>query len=436
MKRILVVFPTVWDRRQLDACREVWSARFEPVFAEPTAERVLYDFDVLGYIDEMAERWRGRIDGVTSASDYPGATVAAAIATRVGLPGSRPEAVLGCSHKYLSRLGQRRAVPEATPGFALVDSGAPEAVAAELAYPCFVKPVKGAYSIHSGRVDSPEELVAFLSTENVREFTSGYMKMFDRLVGRYLGSAVGGRYFLAEELLGGRLVTVEGFVQGGRVEILGITDSVTDPATGSFIRFDYPSDLPAAVQERMAEITARAVAAAGLDATLFNLELIWDPATGRLSIVEINPRMCGQFSDLYAKVDGVSGYEIALALAAGERPALRRRAGRHAVAASVPLRLFEPVRVARAPDAADLAAAEALFPGTLIWNECATGDRLADFDLWEDGRSRRYAVVNLGAPDRAAILERLDRVRERLGYRFEPLELEDEALARKLEQRK
>jgi hypothetical protein len=421
VKRILIVFPTVWDRRQLEACREAWSGRFEPVFAEPTAERVLYDFDVLGYIDEMVERWRGRIDGVTSASDYPGATVAAAIATRLGLPGPRPEAILGCSHKYLSRLAQRRAVPEATPGFTLVDSAAPEAVAAELTYPCFVKPVKGAYSVHSGRIDSPEELAAFLSTENVREFTSGYMKMFDRLVGRYLGSAVGGRFFLAEELLAGRLATVEGFVRGGRVELLGITDSVTDPATGSFVRFDYPSDLPEPVQERMAAITARAILAAGLESVLFNLEMMWDAASDRLSIVEINPRMCGQFSDLYAKVDGVSGYEIALALAAGEGPALRRRAGRFAVAASVPLRVFEPVRVARAPSAADLAAAEALFPGTMIWTECATGDRLAEFDLWEDGRSCRYGVVNLGAPDRAALPERLERVRDRLGYRFEPL---------------
>lgn len=425
MKRILVVFPTVWDRRQLDACRAAWSGSFEPVFAEPTAEDFPYDFDVLGYIDQTAERYRGEIDGVTSASDYPGATVAAAIATRLGLPGSRPEAILGCSHKYLSRLAQRRAVPEATPGFERVDSAAPEADAARLRYPCFVKPVKGAYSIHSGRVDSPAELVAFLSGAAVREFAAEHMRVFDRLLGRYVGTPVGGRFFLAEELLGGRLVTVEGFVRGGAsgngVELLGVTDSVTDPATGSFVRFDYPSELPAPVQERMAGIAARAIAAAGLEAVGFNLEMIWDPATDRLSIVEINPRMCGQFSDLYAKVDGTAGHQIALALAAGERPRPSRGAGPWAVAASLPLRVFEPVRVARAPSAADLAAAEALYPGTLVWTECAEGDELADFETWEDGRSCRYAIVNLGAPDRATLLERLEAVRERLGYRFEPL---------------
>lgn len=421
VKRILVVFPTVWDRRQLEACRHAWSGRFEPILTEPTAEDFRYDFDVLGFIDETAERWRGRIDGVTSASDYPGATVAAAVATALGLPGSRPEAILGCSHKHLSRRTQAAVVPEATPGFALVDSAAPAEAAGRLTYPCFVKPVKGAYSIHSGRIDSPEELVAFLSTEAVREFAEYHMKVFDRLLGRYVGSPVGGRFFLAEELLSGRLVTLEGFVRDGRVETLGVTDSVVHPETGSFVRFDYPSELPAGVQEAMAEIAARAVLAAGLESVQFNLELMWDPGSGRISIVEINPRMCGQFSDLYAKVDGVAGYQIALELAAGERPAPGRRTGRCAVAASVPLRVFEPVRVVRAPAAADLAAAEALYLGTRVWTECAEGDELSDFDRWEDGKSCRYGVINLGASDRAALLEGVERVRERLGYRFEPL---------------
>lgn len=425
-KRILFVFPTGWDRRQLEACREGWGDRFEPLFAEPSAEAVSYDFDVLDFIDRTAADWRGRIDGVASSSDYPGAPVAAALATELGLPGPRPEAVLATSHKYLSRRSQRAAVPEAVPGFALIDSAPVSpadlaAAAAKLTYPCFVKPVKGAYSIHAGRIDSPGELVEFLSTEAVQTFAARYMKAFDRLLGRYLPTPVGGRYFLAEELLTGRLVTVEGYIAGGEVEILGVVDSVTDPATGSFVRFDYPSDLPAAVQEEMAAIAARAIRASGLESTLFNLEMIWDPATGRLAIIEINPRMCGQFSDLYAKVDGVAGYEIALALAAGEPPRRARREGRFGAAASVPLRVFELVRVTRAPTPEDVAAAEALHPGTRVWTECVTGEELVDFDWWEDGKSYRYAIVNLGAPDRATLLERLEEVKERLGYRFEAL---------------
>ena len=74
-KRILFVFPTAWDRRQLEACRHGWGDRFEPLFAEPSAEAVGYDFDVLDFIDRTAAEWRGRIDGVASSSDYPGAPV-------------------------------------------------------------------------------------------------------------------------------------------------------------------------------------------------------------------------------------------------------------------------------------------------------------------------------------------------------------------------
>src|SRR5205085_1042804 len=101
-------------------------------------------------------------------------------------------------------------------------------------------------------------------------------------------------------------------------------------------------------------------------------------------IIEVNPRMCGQFADLYEKVDGTNGYEVALALAAGERPVRRLSAGSHRVAASVPLRVFAPTHVMRTPGIVDCAAAERLFPGTLVWVECEPGQDLADFESVED----------------------------------------------------
>jgi hypothetical protein len=135
----------------------------------------------------------------------------------------------------------------------------------------------------------------------------------------------------------------------------------------------------------------------------------------------VNPRICGQVADLYQKVDGVNGYEVALALALGERPPRRRGEGRYRAAASFPLRVFEPSRVLGAPGAEAIAAAEAAFPETLVWSECAAGDELADFDVDEDGTSHRYAVVNLGGESREALDARLAAVRDRLGYRMEPL---------------
>ena len=420
MKRILVVLPTIWDARQLAASRPRWRDRYEVELGEPSSEAVRWDFDVVGYVEQTAKLVRERFDGVTSSSDYPGATVAAAIATKLGLPGSRPEAVLRCSHKHASRLIQRRAVPEATPGFTLVDALDPAPGAREVTYPCFVKPVKGAFSIHSRRCDSAEELIAFLESEPVREFVTWHMRVFDRLLAEYTEIEHGGRFFLAEELLSGRLVTVEGYSVGGEVEILGVVDSVVDEATGSFLRFDYPSSLGPETVERMEEIARRAVRAMGLESQLFNVEMMHHAASGRISIVEINPRMCGQFADLYAKVHGTGGTEVALALAAGD-PLDRSRSGRYGAAVSRPLRTFEPVRVSTAPDEATVAAAEGLVPDSLVWTECALGDELVDFDRWEDGSSYRYAVVNCGGADLPEAIANAERVVERLAYRFEPV---------------
>lgn len=113
---------------------------------------------------------------------------------------------------------------------------------------------------------------------------------------------------------------------------------------------------------------------------------------------------------------------MALALARGEQPKLRRGAGRYRMASSHPLRVFEPVRVARAPAPEDVSAAAALFPETICWNECRSGDTLSDFAAGEDGASFRYGVVNLGADAIEERDARLSAVCERLGYEFEPLQ--------------
>jgi biotin carboxylase len=416
--RLLGLFETSWDRPQLEQCRDAWEGRVEIAFPAPTDSDCAADFDVLALVEQAASGALGRIDGVFSASDYPGATAAAAIATRLGLPGARPECVLRASHKYYSRRAQREVAPEAVPRFALVRPGAKARL--PFPFPVFVKPVKGSYSVLARKVSKPSELEDYLASPEVREFTNDYLGIFNRLVAAFTRFEFDGRWLLVEELLSGRLVTVEGFVCAGDVTLLGVVDSVLH-AQGSFARFDYPSSLPAEVQARMGELAARIVRRLGLDWTPFNIEMTWEPESDRIAIVEVNPRLCGQFADLYQKVDGHNGYAIALALARGEAPKPVRGGGRYALASSHPLRVLEPVRVQRAPGPEDLAAAAALVPETLVWSECRTGDALADFSRGEDGASFRYGIVNLGADSHAERAERIDAVTARLGYAFEPL---------------
>ena len=307
-----------------------------------------WDFDVLGFIENQVASGSS-LDGVFSSSDYPGAVLAGAISQRLGLPGSPPARVLASSHKYYSRISQREAVPDSTPWFQLVDPKRARGGLTELHFPCFIKPVKGAFSVMSQRLDSWEDLESFLSRPALAGFLIHYVFMFNRLVRGLTDLELDGGYFLAEDLLKGRLVTVEGYATGSTVEILGIVDSVRHAGTRSFVRFDYPSSLSRRVQTRMREVAIAVVQELQLEHTLFNIEMMYDLRRDRVFIVEVNPRMCGQFADLYENVDGRSGYDVALALAVGEPPPEKRGRTAYRVASSFPLRIFEPARVVEAP---------------------------------------------------------------------------------------
>lgn len=420
MKRVLFVFATGWDARQLEACRPSWQDEFELLWAEPSDAECPWDLDVGEWIERTARTWRGRVDGVLSSSDYPGATLAAALAQELGLPGPDPATVLRSSHKYVSRQVQQATVPEAVPTFDLVDPAHPEREPST-GFPCFVKPVKGAFSTLARRIESAAELRSFLARPAVGEFLTEWMPIFNQCVRRYADFELDGNRFLAEGLLTGGQVTVEGFSADGEVRILGVVDSVLYPGTSSFARFDYPSSFDEELRERFRDLARRTIAALGLDRAMFNVEMVHDTKRDRIGIVEVNPRLCGQFADLYEKVHGVNGYRVALELATGGAPEVVHGAGPFDVSASFPLRIFEPSRVVDAPDAARLRAVEEAYPGTRVWSECHVGQKLSDFERVEDGASARYAVVNTGAESRPALLERFEAIRAALRYRFEPL---------------
>ena len=420
MKRIALLCPNSWDEVQLARVLPRLEGQYQVLPYGPDAEDDPAGFDAVGFLEEAVEHCRREpVDGVASSSDYPGTLVAAALARELGLPGPDPEAVFRCSHKYYSRLAQRAAVPEATPAFALVDpvaAGAGEPLPLE--FPVFVKPVKSWFSVLAKRVDTPEQLRGLLGRPDVREHLTAFVAPFNQLLRRYTSLEKDGGYLLAEELCAGQQVTVEGFVCDGEVQIVGVVDSVMFPGTISFQRFDYPSGLPATVRDRMGAVAARAVRATGLDWSLFNVELFYDaaaPPGEDLRIIEINPRMCGQFADLYEMVDGTNTYEVLLALAGGDRPSWRPAGGAHDVAASFPLRGFEDRRVARVPSAEDVRAVKKRWPMTLAKAYCRPGQRLSETNQG-DGTTWRYGMVNMAGADLESMLAAFEQVKERLGF--------------------
>ena len=166
---------------------------------------------------------------------------------------------------------------------------------------------------------------------------------------RHTGQSIGSKRLIAEGILKGAQVTVEGYAFGGKASVMGIVNSIMFPGTIAFSRFDYPSRLPEDVQAHMADIAVALMQGLGFDNGLFNIEMMYDSDTGRIAIIEINPRMASQFADLYEKVDGTSSYQVLLDIAEGRAPRFTRRQGRYTFAASCVLRAFADHRVPRHP---------------------------------------------------------------------------------------
>jgi len=148
---------------------------------------------------------------------------------------------------------------------------------------------------------------------------------------------------MLEAPMRGRQFNLDGYVWQGQVRPLGVVDEVMYPNTDAFMRFEYPSKLHPDVQARAADVARRFLNAVGFDHGLFNMEFFHDEATDKITVIEFNPRMASQFSDLYLRVDGIDLHEIAFALAHGIDPAtLARQVPTAGATASFVYRSFDP----------------------------------------------------------------------------------------------
>jgi len=204
-------------------------------------------------------------------------------------------------------------------------------------------------------------------------------------------------------------------VQHGQVHPIGVVDAVMYPGTQSFMRWEHPSRLAPEVQARALDVARRFLAAIGYDHGCFNLEFFHDPASGRLSVIECNPRLASQFGDLYRRVSGRDAHAIALALALGEDPqALPRAEPSAGAAASLVYRSFEGERVPSAPGRTERAEFAHLFPDGLLFSQPKTGYGLARDFKWTG--SHRYGMVHLGGRDREHLRARAERASAVLGW--------------------
>jgi hypothetical protein len=328
MREILVLSP---QERDLTAIRSAGLAdRYRVHFVGSDLDQ-LHDFDPVEFLAEANEI---PADGVIGTKDQS-ALLAALLAERRGLPGPSPQALIACQHKPTSRARQREAAPEAVPEVALLEDGVP------FDPPFFVKPVVGRLSQNVYRIEDPSDLVGL---HEIDSYTTRYARIA-ALAGADPDAVHG---FLAEELLYGDEVTLEGYVHSGRVTTIGVTDSVKYPGTFSFERFDYPSSLSGACQDELADVASRVMPALGFDDGFFNIEF-FITGTGPAQIIEVNGRIASQFAPLVQRLHGRSTYDALFELACGEDP--RWQTGLpDGVAVSYIIRVFEDAFVEEVPD--------------------------------------------------------------------------------------
>jgi biotin carboxylase len=204
------------------------------------------------------------LDGVVAVGDRPTPTAAWACQA-LGFLHNSPEAAETCRDKYQSR-ERLRAAGLRVPTFRRfqVDDD-PQVIAAEVEFPCVLKPLALSASRGVIRADTREEFVAaferiraLLRSRNVqvlREETSNFIQM--------------------ERFIPGREVALEGLLERGRLKVLALFDK-PDPLDGPFFEetiYVTPSRLPAETQKEIVAAVGQACKALGLSHGPLHAEL-------------------------------------------------------------------------------------------------------------------------------------------------------------------
>jgi hypothetical protein len=374
-----------------------------------------FDFDRFADMQARTARRHGWA-GVLSHHEFQGALGAALVAERCGLPGTSPESILACQHKLHARTVLQQVCPEANVAFYGIDPLAAADAADGLRFPCHIKPARGTFSILARRMENRRDVERMARFGALERWSMRRMLApFERIVAARLPAAGSALRLIVEEALTGSQHNLDGWVDERGVHLLGVVDAHTYPGTQAFRRWRYPSTLAPALQSAALSVARRFLQAVGFTRGAFNMEFFHDPASGRIAVLEFNPRLSSQFGDLYRLVDGIDPHAIAVALALGEDVrTLPTAPPTAAVAASLVWRSFGRTRPPPAPNRRRRAALAHAFPDASLVTYPLAFSLFARDARWLD--SHRYGVVNLGAPDAEALAARSASVSALLGW--------------------
>lgn len=381
---------------------------------------------LLALAEKRLMDFEGSVDAIIGYWDFPTSAIVPILRHRRKLPGARLTALATCEHKYWARLEQQKSIPEFVPRFCAVDPFADDPLrSTDLPFPFWLKPIKAHSSYLGFRISDRADFDACLPIirQNIAHFGDPFnifLKMVD-LPADVAG--IDGNYCIAEEIIsGGEQCTLEGYVYQSDVVVYGAVDSIrTGRYQSCFSRYQYPSEVPAHVQNTMIDATRRFMGHIGYDGAPFNIEFYWEPTTDRIRLLEVNTRISKSHSPVFKLVDGVTHHQVAIDLALGQKPAFPHRQGKYGIAAKFMVRVFSDGVVAHTPDKAEIARFHQVFPDALMRVLVNEGERLAHL-MYQDSYSFEIAELFLGADSEPELLEKYDAALKLLPFEFKPLE--------------
>ena len=416
--KTLVLFGYDWDRIEFRKLSREWAQLYAgfDLFSFPSNARLAwFDMDRFSGLAALRARLQGA-RAVVSNHEQFGALCAALVAEKNQWPGTPVDAVLACQHKLYAREVLERVAPEANIPFRRLEAAYNTDIPEGLDYPSFVKPVKAAFSVLARTVDSHQTL--FRHTRFSRQelwVIRHLVEPFEKIVRKRLPGAGTTHSLILEENLRGRQYCLDGYCFEGSIRRLGIVDAIMYPGTDAFMRWDYPSRLPEELQDKAEAIAARFFKEIGFTHGFFNMEFVLEEKSGELKVIEFNPRMAAQFSDLYVRVDGKNLHEMTLALSHGIDPAtLPTKAPTAACASSFVYRSFDPTAVVPMPTAAEQHAFRAAFPDGLLLQFPKLFSQIQRDFKWLG--SYRFGVVHLGGDNPEDLEGRCEQASSLLGW--------------------
>ncbi len=426
VKNIFMIGLNAFNHGKLKSLKNFEYYNFHGLISPEEAEDA-DQYDIPAMLKDMEGKlaeFEGSVDAIVTYIDFPISMMTPILRKKFGLVFPSLESILKCQHKYWSRVVQQEVIPDAIPGFSPVNPFADDPLATvEFGFPFWLKPVKSVGSYLGFRIKNRKEFDRAIGV--IRQYIGRMAEPFNDIMDRADIPddirQIDGNYCIAEQLIGGRQCTLEGYVFKGMVTIHGVVDSIRHSNRSTFFHYDYPSRLPRSVQERMTKMTKKVLGHIGYDNHPFNIEFFWNQSTDKIWLLEINSRISQSHSDLFEKVDGSSNHQITVELGLGRDPAFPYRKGEYARASKFFYRKWEDAVVTRVPTAEEITAIEKEVPGVLIEVKVEEGIRLGDLNE-QDSYSYDLAWIFVGANNYRELSRKYLLCLEKLRFEFKPVD--------------